>query len=545
MYLNYKVFDTQKYNKLFLTETNINKRKVTVVNSAAIKYLEEIEDLTPEKNIERFGRRYLDLLHEIMVVLSMFSYNNYVTPKLSINDYITPKKEEIKNWLDMIPNEPIFGLYFLKKFSDIVFKEMEKADTNLWKIYQSGARASKEQIEQTIFAKGFLADPNNIVMNTPVKNSLNKGLTKRELFISSYGSRKGEIDKQAQTPRSGFLERIGLFNLPFVIIDENVEDCGTDKYFRIKVKSETHAKSIIGRYCKLSLNDKKEFLVTKENYQSLIGKDVYLRSPLTCKLGKFKVCKKCGAYESLDKRTQLGLLSVQYITERFTQLILRTFHTSGKAIIKIPYELLDKYELTLTEKGIRIKNGTLIPALEKELNKYLEDRYSTYTIKLKKVDENIFIPKGVGKLINDDIVSKIEYIEKVMRTKMDNVSLPEAYEKISDTLLEIELFKSIMIETLLATMWFKRDILNIGKSDEIIENVLEYTLRYSVVSSNEVRTINDVDYSEYIKLSLPISAYLISPSIQLLFEPNKKTIMRLISEYNKYHVENIFEKIFS
>jgi len=73
--------------------------------------------------------------------------------------------------------------------------------------------------------------------------------------------------------------------------------------------------------------------ITKENCFSLIDKAIEIRSPIFCKSPK--LCQKC--YGDLGKKLNsrfVGIVAAQTLGERGTQLVLRTFHTSGSAIIK-------------------------------------------------------------------------------------------------------------------------------------------------------------------------------------------------------------------
>jgi hypothetical protein len=65
----------------------------------------------------------------------------------------------------------------------------------------------------------------------------------------------------------------------------------------------------------------------------LIEKQIQVRSPILCKSAK--VCQTC--YGDLHKTINsrfIGIIAAQTLGERATQLVLRTFHTSGSAIIK-------------------------------------------------------------------------------------------------------------------------------------------------------------------------------------------------------------------
>ena len=263
--LNKKLFD----NKFILKEHNIDKKKVDLVNQVIYNYvISKYNDLS---DIE-IGEKYLDLLHVLYILLvSIVNWNKYFTPRITPNDYKI--YEEIIDITSKLPDEPILGSYILDKLSDHIIKKMyeqmknlddiELAINMLYIMYKSGARASLTQIEQLILSKGYFADAYNKVILQPVRNNLINGLTIDEIFLASMGTRKSEIDKMSYTKRSGYIQRIGLFELSIIQFDENVDDCGTHLTFDIEVKNENHARSLIGRYY---LNSKNQLIkITEDN----------------------------------------------------------------------------------------------------------------------------------------------------------------------------------------------------------------------------------------------------------------------------------------
>jgi hypothetical protein len=87
---------------------------------------------------------------------------------------------------------------------------------------------------------------------------------------------------------------------------------------------------LAGRYMK---TDSGLVRITKENYLDIIDKTINIRSPILCK--DQKICHTC--YGDLSKKINsrfIGIIAAQTVGERGTQLVLRTFHTSGSAIIK-------------------------------------------------------------------------------------------------------------------------------------------------------------------------------------------------------------------
>jgi DNA-directed RNA polymerase subunit beta' len=195
---------------------------------------------------------------------------------------------------------------------------------------ESGARGSWDQAKQLILTRGFISNFDGDILQTPIKHNLLEGLTPREFFTSTYGSRKGLLDVALNTGTSGYLSRKLIFTCANLQLDENLEDCGTEDTLTIDVDTEKIAKMIINRWMKTS--DGYE-LITKENYKNLIGQKIEIRSPIYCQTQK--ICKKCYGelYKSINSRF-VGIIAAQTLGERSTQLVLRTFHTSGSAITR-------------------------------------------------------------------------------------------------------------------------------------------------------------------------------------------------------------------
>lgn len=195
---------------------------------------------------------------------------------------------------------------------------------------ESGARGSWDQAKQMILTRGFVANFDGEILPLPIEHSLAEGLTQEEFFYSTYGCRKGLLDIALNTGTSGYLSRKLIFTCANLQIDQDLDDCGTEDLLQVNVKNAKKAKMLVNRY--YSNNGKLE-LITKENYMSLVGTVIDIRSPILCKSPK--LCKTC--YGDLHKKLNtrfVGIIAAQTLGERGTQLVLRTFHTSGSAVIK-------------------------------------------------------------------------------------------------------------------------------------------------------------------------------------------------------------------
>ena len=119
--------------------------------------------------------------------------------------------------------------------------------------------------------------------------------------------------------------------------------CGTIDFLTVDVNNEQIAEALLFRYIKdrtpgQSWDGSKLKKVTRENYKSLIGSKVEVRSPIFCK--NPKICRTCygGLYDYLQSK-YVGVIAAQCLGECNTQLVLRTFHTSGVA--KVTSEATD------------------------------------------------------------------------------------------------------------------------------------------------------------------------------------------------------------
>jgi DNA-directed RNA polymerase subunit beta' len=210
-----------------------------------------------------------------------------------------------------------------------VVKELRKKFMYSYLI-DSGARGSWDQIKQLILTRGFISNFDGEILPQPIKHSLIEGLTEEEFFFSTYGCRKGLLDVALNTGTSGYLSRKLIFTCANLQIDLDSEDCGTTDCLSVNVTSPRKAKMLVNRYMKIPSGLVK---ITKDNCMDLLNKTIEIRSPILCK--NPKICQKCygDLYKKLNSRF-IGIIAAQTLGERSTQLVLRTFHTSGSAIIK-------------------------------------------------------------------------------------------------------------------------------------------------------------------------------------------------------------------
>ncbi len=258
---------------------------------------------------------------------------------VSINDLQvdhTIREEILKKWKSTLgPNssdEKKIQAYKNAK-AELRKKYYDKyKDTNkFYEWLKSGALGKEEGVIQMIGMPGILQDTKGQEIPIPITKSYAEGLDSFDYWNSIYGVRKGTIDRAVNTQESGELNKRLLANTRKLLVIE--EDCGTNDGIEFDVTD----KNILDRTSAFDIEDVVEAaqLITPDIQQKMKKtrmQIVIVRSPLTCETSQ-GVCQKCyglmpgGDFPPIG--TNVGVLDGQAISERSTQLTMRTFHTGG------------------------------------------------------------------------------------------------------------------------------------------------------------------------------------------------------------------------
>lgn len=316
-YLTSGKFDDDNFNGLeyfnSLFPEGIDQIKETIDKKMLFKILRKIQEKHPDKIVE-----FLDTIKKIG-----FKYSTLSGCTLSLDDFLIDEVEEIKEKI----YEPDDIYESLRRSSSQEVIDFLREKFHYAFMIESGARGSWDQARQLCLSRGFISDFSGEIHDKPIVNNLTDGLTPEEFFISTYGCRKGLLDTALNTGTSGYLSRKLIFTCANLQLSEDVIDCGTTDYLEVNVTSKKKAESLVNRW----IDD--GTLITRNNCHSFINKKIKIRSPIFCQSPK--VCKTCygESYKTLNS-SYVGIIAAQTLGEKSTQLVLRTFHTSGSAIIK-------------------------------------------------------------------------------------------------------------------------------------------------------------------------------------------------------------------
>lgn len=319
----------------FLTSSEFGDKEdgFKIFNDCLPEGYPEVKEVVNEKKLLQILNEVKDNYTEDEAVKTLdaikrigFKYATLFGCTMSLDDFGFPEADKIR---DDIYSKKEIRDQLVAANSDEVIEGLKETFPYAYMI-ESGARGSWDQAKQMILTRGFISNFEGEILPTPIKNSLVNGLTSREFFLSTNGCRKGLLDVALNTGTSGYLSRKLIFTCANLQIDKDLEDCGTTDMLNVHVSSERKARMLLGRF----MSDGGELRkITPEDFDDLVGKTIKIRSPILCKSAK--LCKTCyGDLHEYIRSRFVGIIAAQTLGERGTQLVLRTFHTSGSAVIK-------------------------------------------------------------------------------------------------------------------------------------------------------------------------------------------------------------------
>jgi DNA-directed RNA polymerase subunit beta' len=255
-----------------------------------------------------------------------FFYSTLSGCTLSLDDFLIDGADAIRD--SIYETESIHESLMRSNSKEV--KEFLRENFHYSDFIESGARGSWDQARQLCLSRGFISNFSGEIHDRPIVNNLTDGLTQEEFFDSTYGCRKGLLDTALNTGTSGYLSRKLIFTCANMQLSKHLDDCKTEDLLTVDVTNEKKASCLVGRWMKTKDG---LTLITKENNDKIVGKKIKIRSPIYCT--SEKVCRACygESYRNLNS-SYIGIIAAQTLGEKSTQLVLRTFHTSGSAIIK-------------------------------------------------------------------------------------------------------------------------------------------------------------------------------------------------------------------
>lgn len=233
------------------------------------------------------------------------------------------------------------------KHTNDIIKEVQECivnddDNNFKNFITSGAGVNAKQLGQVFGYIGLKPDLKEKIIPRPIDTNFVMGLRDIvDYYINAVGCLKALITVKIQTKNSGYLTR----KLQMLLNDEyiaDVKDCKTKHLLPFEIKDKNHLKHLNNLY--YSESDKKVSLkLLSEKDSDLIGKKVYLRTPITCAC-KHGICKTCyGEMWRFNMNMNIGLIASLIITNMITQTNLSVKHLLQANVLNGICEEILKY----------------------------------------------------------------------------------------------------------------------------------------------------------------------------------------------------------
>jgi hypothetical protein len=472
------------------------------------------------------NKEYYDALTSLSTKLFYFiSITNHI-PSLDIEGMVHLKDSNSKRMLKNLPNNNTKLGYALADCISTKCINNLNHESSLYKLYKSGSRFSKAQLVRSCIVIGYSADAENKVIMQPIRSSLLEGLTEDQYFRVSPGTRKSIADKSRSTPESGYLERTLVMALAMLELD--MDDCGTQTYLEPNVSSPMFAATLVDKYYRDPLKSDLEWkILDYKTAMTFINRIIEIRSPMTCINPDFKVCRMCFGTKKLAS-IYVGIIAGQSITERLTQLTLRTFHESGRAILDIPIEISTFFTEHLLDVIKNVDGTVKLYFDSSDFPITLIDSKSTIQglIEINYEDSFLLYGNDLNIIANSDVIKIMEDIKILLKNgHIGKTTQPvHFYENMMVSILAVGTVYSSFVELLFANML-------------LVDYEYKIFWRYNQ-NQRPTYKLGDKSMASYI-----------NPLLGLLYQPNKASIDKIDLDIDIDDISNeskltIYEKIF-
>lgn len=378
-------------------------------------------------------------------------------------------------------------------------------------------------------------------------------------LLESSTGRIAQIIVDGSVGDSGYFARLLGLDVTDVYLNPNRDYCCDTKNFEVITLTEDRLSLLKNRYYRDNPNGIDKLIDTDD--VSLIGKTIYLRSPMTCaSLARGEgICYKCYgdlAYSNNDVST-VGRMSSEIVSSGFTQKMLSAKHILESAIKDLiwnkEFESIFRveYNILKLEEDVPLKGYTLIIDPEKieAENEEAEDLDYSYNEYIKSFDvefpngqivtfhtedyDNIYLTPEITeeiKSLSDKTLSDTVYID-LADIKYDDVPLFAMKIQNNDIVNSLKKVKSIFESTPFCKETNKDDMLMI-LLDTIVESKMRVqSVHLETLLSAQIRSVENI--LEYPSWEYANEPYIILPLKQSLEKHPSITVSLLFESISK------------
>ena len=308
-------------------------------------------------NLSRISTDFNVLLAMSMNIESFIDLSNR---NEEFNEIIHTKLDE-----NLQPNEIEDILDKLMKKQIKILREDPEGNV-LQPILNAGSGIKDKQLSEFAINGGLKPDLDGNTIPIPINsNFVVGGLSNvTNYYIDALAGRKSVIMNSNVMGKAGHFSRSIMLLCSGIRLRDDEKACNSVNPVRFKIKTPEHLKRFIGRYYRLA--HQRTYRVMTGDEKDLIGKEILVKSPITCS-SKHGICKECyGELYHTNKDISIGAYAGTKITNPVSQKVLSSKHLLTTISEKIVFndEFYNYFMLSANEVLLNTLNDEI------DLNNY-------------------------------------------------------------------------------------------------------------------------------------------------------------------------------
>lgn len=313
----------------FIVGTMMSDKLRTGLESKVLKTLSDYG--IPFETISELLKITIERYQEASIEFAMTSKAGIMTfESIFLNDYRSSEKiRELNNLKIPQTLQTVEVEKLLKTKTNELIEEFGRTKNPIWYISKAGNHIKPKQIQELFISYGQIPDVSGLVIPYTMQgNGFSTGyLDFTTYYIAATGARLSAIMNKEHMGEAGYLARNMILASRTLTLSNNVFDCGTKHLLREHVRDAMYLRRLENKwYCEHEGEPLQ--LIHYENCKHLIGKDIWVRSIVTCACGRDEVCHVCYGADShlVMNMPGMGIYNTEVFSEPVSQNILSTKH---------------------------------------------------------------------------------------------------------------------------------------------------------------------------------------------------------------------------
>lgn len=256
---------TKRWNKKFLGNIEDHIAKATLDGIVTVK-----EHSVFVEKYHWYGFAFSHIINATMEAELLTNSDSFIKEK----EKLVKERQDRLDKKDINASDEIIDILLNKKL-----KEYEKDDHIGIEIYKAGeGKGLNNTYKNMVATRGFLPSSNDASKINYSSSSLADGIKPEELHTYADFSILGASSRAISTQDGGVIVKQYVASFGHVHLDKKGTDCGTKKYLKILIKPK-NKQTLYLQYHNVK---GKNILLTDEELDKQMGKEILLRSPQFC-----------------------------------------------------------------------------------------------------------------------------------------------------------------------------------------------------------------------------------------------------------------------